>query len=127
MPALVRQQLMTAGYQRVGLLATAGTLASRLYPSLLEPDIMVLEADAADKVHDAIYHPALGLKAVGVTAWAERQVVNAARALCAADCQVIVLACTELGLLAPALMQQGIEVTDAMDCLIEGMLKPEPR
>jgi aspartate racemase len=87
----------------VGLLATTGTVATRLYADILEPlglHVVVPDAELqAACVQQAIYAPDYGIKALGHgTARSSADLLTAATALRAAGAEALILGCTELPL-----------------------------
>ena len=87
----------------VGLMATQGTHAVGLYRQYLasHPQIRLIEPDAEGQraVHEAIYHPDFGIKAVSpVTDQARRVIQETGRKLIDAGASALILGCTELPL-----------------------------
>lgn len=87
--------------ERVGLIATVGTLETGLYQRALRArgsEAVVPEDADQRSVMEAIY----GIKVAGVTIDTERRLETVARALHAKGADVLLLACTELALLSPS-------------------------
>jgi len=89
---------------RVALLATSGTLGSRLYHDVMEKaGLEPIVHDDLDRMTDAITHPEWGIKGkhAGVTAEAREDILAGARELHERGANVIILGCTELPLAVP--------------------------
>jgi aspartate racemase len=104
MVAEVAEHLQTAmpGCRTIGLLATTGTVQTRVYQEALEPrGFRLLVPDPVIQetaVHPAIYDPKHGIKASGATSWARERVLGGAADLQQQGAQAIILGCTELPL-----------------------------
>ncbi len=89
----------------IGLLATDGTLAARLYDAVFEPHgirVLVPDPPMQRRVMAAIYGEG-GVKSGGAGLVRHRDALQqVAEALCAAGAQAILLGCTELGVLDAA-------------------------
>lgn len=96
-------QVERAGLTRLGLLATTGTIESRLFPLRFEPrGLSVLTPDPeiqTEKVMAAIY----GVKGSGTLEHAKALIREAAQHLIAKGAQGIVAGCTEV----PLILQDG--------------------
>jgi len=88
--------------KNVGILGTTGTYNSKLYSSLSESGLNVLNIslELQNKVHSAIYHPDYGIKAMpkGISARSKEILTEAAESLISMGAGLIVLGCTELPL-----------------------------
>ncbi|HVP89797.1 MAG TPA: amino acid racemase [Terriglobales bacterium] len=86
--------------RKVGLIATSGTVASRVFPRVFEPagiEVLVPDARAQRRVMEAIYGPA-GVKAGASPAPPRRVLRTVASALVRRGAQAIVAGCTEVPL-----------------------------
>jgi aspartate racemase len=104
---------------RIGLLSTAGTLATGVYDRLESGRFGVVELlrpdpDVADAVHRAIYDQHWGIKAQSnpVSARATKDCVDAVRHLAERGAGAVVLGCTELPLAVPGKEMCGIALID---------------
>jgi aspartate racemase len=86
--------------ERVGILATSGTLATKLYQrALLDEGLSPVEPtdDEIAQMMDAIYGED-GVKTAGVTAGARRQLCDVGQKLIDRGAQALILGCTEIPL-----------------------------
>lgn len=86
--------------ERVGVLATSGTLAVGLYQEALKAaGLTPVEPTPAEieQVMDAIYGPR-GVKTAGVTAEAKSELLSVGQALIERGAQALILGCTEIPL-----------------------------
>jgi aspartate racemase len=92
------------GIRTVGLLATTGTIRSRLYQNAFAPhaiDVITPPPPEQDRVLTTIYGPA-GVKSGAADLHAARQLVRGVGSSLAADgAEALLLACTELSYLFP--------------------------
>ena len=106
-----------AGLKRLGLLGTAYTMTSRLYPDVCEPlglEVLIPDADDRDEVHQAIYADLARGTATATSRFAVRA---AAGRLVDAGADAVVLACTELALvLAPGDLPVPVLDSTALHC-----------
>jgi aspartate racemase len=118
-----------SGTMHIGLLATKGTHASRVYHhyftkdegfTLIEPSETEQEA-----VHQAIFHPKWGIKAsMPVTPWAREAIMSAIAMLAGRGAQAVILGCTELPLAVKAddcsvpLLDPGLITARALIALV---------
>lgn len=117
------------GWQRIGVLSTTGTYRVRLYAQPLEeagyqvvlPTLKMQE----ERVHAAIYHPEVGLKAQSnpVTLQARQWVEEAIEALKADGAEAIILGCTELPLAIPDPARPGIPLIDPAMVLARALIR----
>ena len=90
-----------AGCRKIGLLATSGTIASRVYHQALETDgfeLLVPDDENQKRVMSAIYGPK-GVKAGFNQGQCAEELLEALISLAARGAEVIILGCTELPLL----------------------------
>jgi aspartate racemase len=88
------------GLRRVGLVASTGTLESRLFhDAFAQADIEVLtpEKEEQDQVMDAIFNPK-GIKAGFTSGFPKETLVNIAKVLVARGADAIIAGCTEVPL-----------------------------
>ncbi|MFH0921550.1 MAG: amino acid racemase [Fibrobacterota bacterium] len=91
------------GLDRVGVLATLGTYASRVYLEILEPmgiSVIIPDLRTQKRVQAAIYDKTYGIKALAnpVTSRARRDLLAAVASLKAQDAEAVILGCTEIPL-----------------------------
>ncbi|MDR3221448.1 MAG: aspartate/glutamate racemase family protein [Candidatus Accumulibacter sp.] len=89
------------GCSKVGLLATSGTIASRVYHDAIVPagfEVLVPDAENQARVMNAIYGPK-GVKAGFTAGECAEDLLRALTSLVERGAEVIVLGCTELPLL----------------------------
>ncbi len=102
---------------RVGVLATKGTVKANQYRLLEKFGLKVLYPTEAvqEKVHQAIYHPAYGIKSVSgsITIKARQDLEQAASSLIQKKAEIIVLGCTELPLAFKTNNFRGIPLIDS--------------
>ena len=115
------------GAQTIGLMSTTGTRRSRVWHALLETEgYTVLEVDEAEQtsLHETIYHPVWGLKAVSpATETARDRFEIYAEKLIARGAEALVLGCTEIPLALPGIHFGGVVLIDPMLALARGMIK----
>jgi aspartate racemase len=91
---------------KVGILATAGTIVSSIYPLNLQPlgfELLVPDEKLqAERIHPAIYDPEYGIKAHGQsTDQARSNLMLGIQQLREAGAQAVILGCTEIPLAIP--------------------------
>ncbi len=93
-------QLHKDGIKRVGLLATSGTLKSKLFNQyLIDIEIIVpSESIQTNYVMDAIYHPETGIKSGHVDGYPISQLIHAGQSLIENDAEVLIGGCTEISM-----------------------------
>jgi aspartate racemase len=111
----------------IGLLATKGTHAVGVYRQYIGryPKLQLIEPDteARERVHQAIYDPMYGIKAVSpVTRQATDVLLEEGRRLIARGAQAIILGCTELPL-APHDGMLGCQLVDPTEILARAALE----
>lgn len=110
--------------ERVGVLATSGTLAVGLYQNgLRKAGLMPVEPSPAEieQMMDAIYGPQ-GVKTAGVTAEGRRGLQAAGNALIQRGAQVLILGCTEI----PLALHNGdlpVPLIASNQCLAEAAVR----
>lgn len=122
---LIRQLQPDAG--TVGLMSTTGTRRSRVWHELLESagyDIVEVEESVQPELHETIYHPEWGLKAVSpASETACGRFANYADALISDGADVLVLGCTEIPLALPGLRFRNTPLVDPVLALARGMIR----
>jgi len=108
----------------IGILATSGTVQTKLFNRQLENPIIYPIADSQEKkVMEAIYGEQ-GIKNVGITKRSLNLLIAAGNELIERGAEVIIAGCTEIGVI---LNQDHVNCAfiDPMDVLAEEMLKDE--
>ncbi len=122
--ALIRQRTPEA--RQVGLMSTTGTRRSGVWRRLLEGSgysVLEVEASRQEELHETIYHPEWGLKAVSPASETARQrFADYARELVAAGAEALILGCTEIPLALPGLEFEGTPLIDPVLALARGMI-----
>ena len=114
------------GLQKVGILATRGTLTARLYHAALEEaGFAPISHEDPDRLTDAIYHPAKGIKACAhqATHFAREEVESAVRELTRRGAEAIILGCTELPLALPGTAFEGITLVNPTRMLARALIR----
>jgi aspartate racemase len=113
------------GVRRLGLLATTGTIQSRLFQSAFSPtgiELIVPTPETQENmVMKAIYGDT-GIKAIGPSERSRRLVLQAARKLIARGAQGVIAGCTEI----PLVLQDGdlsVPVIDSIAILARAALR----
>jgi len=110
------------GIERVGLLATDGTVRADVFAPLRRRwELLTPTDDEQRQVMTAIYGPD-GVKAAGATAEANALLVRAAWGLIDRGAQVVVAGCTEI----PLALTDGdvpVPVLDTLEILAEGVVR----
>ena len=110
--------------ERVGVLATSGTLAVGLYQNALrKAELAPVEPTPAEieQMMDAIYGPE-GIKTAGVTAEARRGLQAVGNALIQRGAQALILGCTEI----PLALRDGdlpVPLVASSQCLAEAAVR----
>ncbi|MCC8109461.1 MAG: aspartate/glutamate racemase family protein [Planctomycetes bacterium] len=124
---LLKERIGSGTGRRVGVFATNGTRSSRIYDSLLAAHgyriVQVPEA-LQPLVHDAIYNPEWGIKAVSpVTGKAAAAVREMALHLVRDRVEAIIPACTELPLALPGTEFEAIPLVDPVLALARALVR----
>ena len=114
--------------RRVGLLATAGTVQSKVYESsLAEGGVAVLGPDEPTRqaVHRAIYDPRWGIKtnANPPSGQARQCLLEAIEELRARGAQAVILGCTEIPLAIPESEIEGLTMIDPAIVLARALIQ----
>ena len=119
--------LLQPAARKIGLMATTGTRGSRVWHNLLQPEgYEVLEIDASmqEALHDTIYSPEWGLKAVSpASRKARERFEQYADILIAMGAEAIILGCTEIPLALPGFRYGGVPLIDPVVALARGMIR----
>lgn len=111
----------------IGVLSTTGTRRSRVYDTLLEEAgfrIRSISENDQPLLHQAIYDPVWGIKAVSPPSErAAETVARFARDLADAGVAAIVPACTELPLVLPGDVFAGVPLVDPVLALARGLVR----
>jgi len=115
--------------RRVGLMSTTGTRETNLYRHLLEPDgieLVEVRGEARqNELHDTIYDPEYGLKAVWpATHLARQRFEDYANELALGGVSAIILGCTEIPFAFPEMQEfKGIRLVDPVDILAGSLIR----
>ncbi len=111
--------------QTIGLMSTTGTRNTGIYRNLLESKgFTVVETDHQDALHDTIYNPEFGIKAVTpVSAQARTNFETYARELKNKGAEALILGCTEIPLALPGRNFEGAPLIDPMRALAAEMVR----
>ncbi|MCC8166055.1 MAG: aspartate/glutamate racemase family protein [Planctomycetes bacterium] len=125
--SLLKERIGPGTGQRVGVFATNGTRTSRIYETLLAAHgyrIVQVPEPLQPLVHDAIYNPEWGIKAVSpVTAKAADTVREMAAQLARDGAEAIIPACTELPLALPGTEFENIPLVDPVLALARALVR----
>lgn len=107
------------GKSKIGLLATLGTIRTKIYDQYFEKypelELVIPPDDTCEDVHRAIYDPEYGIKSTPrVSARASDVVINAVSKLRSMGCSAVILGCTELPLVFPVGSSTLIDPTDIL-------------
>jgi aspartate racemase len=114
--------------QRVGVLATTGTVQTGVYSAVLQPlgftAVLPPRSMQTEKIHPAIYDPNYGIKACGtVTTQARDDLLLGIETLKQAGAAAIILGCTELPLAIPETAVAGLPVIDPTRLLARALIR----
>lgn len=122
---LIRQLQPDA--RTMGLMSTTGTRRSRVWQDLLQSagyDVVEVEESVQSELHDTIYHPEWGLKAVSPASETARgRFADYAETLISEGAEVLVLGCTEIPLALPGLRYGDTPLVDPVLALARGMIR----
>lgn len=110
---------------KVGILSTTGTRNERIYSAPLEAaGIEVVEPEDQAAVHNIIYDPDWGIKAVpAVSGRAASETTAEIKALAERGADLIVLGCTEFPLAVQDRVLYGAVLLDPMEVLARALVK----
>ncbi len=113
--------------RRVGVLSTTGTRQSGVYEAILEPydlEVLTVPPERQDELHEAIYNPRWGLKAVSpASPEAVRRVRSFGRLLSEEGAEAVILGCTELPLALPEGEYEGVPYLDPVTALARALIR----
>ncbi len=115
--------------KRIGLLATSGTISSRVYNEEIDKNdlftILLSDEDQKKLIDDAIYNKKIGIKANSnpVHDNAKMKISLAIKKLIIKKCDVIILGCTELPLAIKSRSYNSIPLLDSTEILASSLLK----
>ena len=115
--------------KRIGLLATSGTISSRVYNEEIDKNnlftILLSDKDQKKLIDDAIYNKKIGIKANAnpVHNVAKMKISLALKKLIIKKCDVIILGCTELPLAIKSKSYNSIPLLDSTEILASSLLK----
>jgi aspartate racemase len=116
------------GIDRIGLLATTGTVLSGVYQETFAAhgcDVIVPDDATQELVQTAIYDPQAGIKAHShpVTEWTRDRLLRVADALHERGAQAVILVCTEIPLALPENRVAGLPAVDATWILARALIR----
>ena len=115
--------------KRIGLLATSGTISSRVYNEEIDKNdlftILLSDEDQKKLIDDAIYNKKIGIKANSnpVHDNTKMKISLAIKKLIIKKCDVIILGCTELPLAIKSRSYNSIPLLDSTEILASSLLK----
>lgn len=116
-----------SGLSKIGLMSTTGTRKTLVYQQILETfgfEIVQLPEKEQDALHDTIYNPEWGIKAVSpVTKKARKRFLNYTNELTEKNVDAIILGCTEIPLALPEKEINGIPLIDPVYVLARELIK----
>ena len=117
---MIEETVRTLSASRVGLLATTGTVHTKLYAAACERhgvELVVPEADDQDLVMDIIHRVKAGGSGASVREYAARVVERLARR----GAEAAIAGCTEISLISGDGMP--LPWIDALDCLVQASVR----
>ncbi len=116
-----------SGLTQIGLLSTSGTRNAQVYKQILEPfgfEIVQVDENEQDDLHDTIYNLDWGIKAVSpVTKKARERFLIYANELIEKGVQAIILGCTEIPLALPENEINGVPIIDPIYILARELIR----
>jgi aspartate racemase len=117
--------------RKAGLIASTGTLESRLFHDVFDrADIEIIhpEADEQDQVMESIFGPE-GIKAGSISGFPKETLISIAKALIARGAEAIIAGCTEVPLVLnekdfPVPLVEPLRIA-ARACIIEAGYEPK--
>ena len=122
---LTSEYIKSKGYKVVGKMSTTGTRQQRLYRDPLEKaGIRVVEAKDQAAIHDAIYNPVDGIKALSATSPRVRKIMEeAVKELRVQGAECLILGCTELPIAIPEMTLYDVDMIDPMEVLARALIQ----
>lgn len=120
----LRDYLKSMGINKVGILATSGTLKTKLFQTALY-DLELIQPtpdQQKDWVMDAIYNPETGIKSGHSTGQSLQQLLSASHALIDQGAEVIIGGCTEIAMVL-ADQRLSVSMVDPIMIVIEDIIK----
>ncbi|MBI2018203.1 aspartate/glutamate racemase family protein [Candidatus Daviesbacteria bacterium] len=122
---LIKEMLPNA--QNIGLMSTTGTRKVGVYEQILTPlgyRLLQVPQKLQDELHDSIYNPEWGIKAVSpVTVRARDNFLRYTEILYDQGVDAIILGCTEIPLALPESKYQGVHLIDPMVALARALIR----
>ncbi len=113
--------------QKIGLLATTGTVKAGIYPTCLEKAgyqiILPNSQMQSQRIHPAIYDPIYGIKATGGGSQARQALLTSVIALQEQGAEAIILGCTELPLVITESELDGTPMIDPTLVLARALIR----
>jgi len=120
-------QVLNPEAKKIGLMSTSGTRSSGVWHALLESagyGITEVAPETQEELHDTIYNPEWGLKAVSpASEKARKRFSEYAETLIAAGADILILGCTEIPLALPGRDFKGTAVLDPVLALARAMIR----
>lgn len=114
-------QDIVPGVRKVGLMSTTGTRRTGVYRDVLEPhglEVVEVPETMQEELHEAIYNPTWGIKAVSpVTEQARQRFISYVQVLADLGAEAIILGCTEIPLALPEKYMFGVPLVNPMVAL----------
>jgi len=114
------------GAEKIGLLSTTGTRQTGVYKNMFQSvgmDVVEVDEDVQEQVHDAIYNSDDGIKALDSAC---PRVINAFRdfvmQIKAKGATAVILGCTEIPMALPEKEFEGVTLVDPMDVLARRLI-----
>jgi len=115
-----------SGLKKIGLLSTTGTRSTLVYQQIFESfefEIVQIPEQKQNALHDSIYNPEWGIKAVSpVSKKAKVNFDNYAKLLIKEGAQAIILGCTEIPLALPEKEINGVPLIDPVYVLARALI-----
>lgn len=114
--------------KKIGLLSTTGTRQQRIYHDRLETaglSVIEVAEPVQDDLHETIYHPEWGIKAVSnpVSETALRRFESYADHLIEQGAEAIILGCTEIPLALSGTHYKDTPLIDPMEALAQALVR----
>lgn len=115
------------GLSQVGLMSTTGTRKTKLYKDIaneLNMEIVEVDEDVQDELHDSIYNPEDGLKTLSYACHRVRgNFEKYVSTLKDKGVEVAILGCTEIPIALPEDVLFGMKLVDPMNIMAETMIQ----
>jgi len=122
---LTVEYIKAKGYKVVGKMSTTGTREQRLYRDPLEKaGIRVVEVKNQAAMHDLIYNPTDGIKALSAACPRTRSLMEeGVKELRAQGAECLILGCTELPIVIPEMTLYEVDMIDPMEVLARALIE----